>query len=152
MPRYRITEYREVNIVGFSASGTSTIYAKDLSEAQRLATCTNMPKGKWRTAQRNNHSAYIKGSLDKKSGNKSIIVPIPNRPENKNIEDSFTKNIAENNIITNETYKLIQKGLVIRISPYHTGGFILFDAKKQQYLPDHTIMEEHNNPAIFKFL
>ena len=73
MPRYKITEYREVNHHGLSASATSRIHAKDLADAQLYATCINRPKGKW---QYLNNGVHMIGSV--KDGNVSIIEELEN--------------------------------------------------------------------------
>ena len=53
MPRYRITEYRGVNLVGLSASATSTIYAENIENARLTATCINHPQRQMARAQWN---------------------------------------------------------------------------------------------------
>lgn len=73
MPRYKITEYRGVNVVGLSASATSTVNRKDLADAKLYATCINRPKGKW---QYLNNGIHMIGSV--KDGNVSIIEELEN--------------------------------------------------------------------------
>ena len=73
MPRYKITEYRGVNLVGLSASTTSTIYAKNLQNAQLTATCINKPKGQWKDL---NNGIHIIGNIE--DGNVSIIEELEN--------------------------------------------------------------------------
>ena len=70
MPRYQITEYRGVNLVGLSASATSTIYAKNIEEARLSATCINKPKGEWEVY----NGIHIIGDVE--DGNVSIIQPL----------------------------------------------------------------------------
>ena len=71
MPRYKIIEYRGVNIVGLAASGTSTIYATDIEDARLSAQCTNYPKGQM---GQSDEGIHIKGDVD--DGNVSIVIPI----------------------------------------------------------------------------
>lgn len=133
MPKYRITEYRGVNLVGFAASSTSTIYAKDIFDARLIATCINTPKGEWQY----DNGRHIIGSL--KEGNMSIVIQIANRPEYKEIKDKSTRIYLENNIIDDKTFKhifnQIQKGYVIRPSPYYRSQIALYHPEKGCYLP-----------------
>ena len=70
MPRYKIIEYRGVDMIGLAASSTSTIYADDIEGAHLSAQCTNHPKGKWKVYE----GIHIKGDVE--DGNVSIVIPI----------------------------------------------------------------------------
>ena len=70
MPRYKIFEYRGVDIIGLAASSKSTIYATDIEDARLSAECTNYPKGEWQVYE----GIHIKGDVE--DGNVSIIIPI----------------------------------------------------------------------------
>ena len=72
MPRYRITEYRGVNLVGLSASATSTISAENIENARLTATCINQPKGKWQE----HNGIHMIGDVE--DGNVSIIEELEN--------------------------------------------------------------------------
>lgn len=70
MPRYKIFEYRGVDIIGLAASSKSTIYATDIEDARLSAECTNYPKGEWEIYE----GIHIKGDVE--DGNVSIVIPI----------------------------------------------------------------------------
>ena len=70
MPQYQITVFRGVNLVGLTASSTSTIYAEDIYDAQLTAQCSNQPKGEWNII----NGVHIKGEVE--DGNVSIVIPL----------------------------------------------------------------------------
>ena len=76
MPRYRITEYRGLNLVGKTASGTSVIHAKGIGTARLAATCFNTPKGEWRIQ----NGKHYKGTQFQ--GNMSVVEPLKEGEQN----------------------------------------------------------------------
>jgi len=96
--------------MGFSASGSSIIYAKDLEDAKRIATCTNSPKGEWKFV----NGKYEIGSI---ATNMSTVMPLPS--DFSWIEDKETREYCEKHFINNKALDMIREGKVLR--RYNTG-------------------------------
>lgn len=105
MPRYQITEYRHIHLYGLSASASSIIHAKDISDARIKATLFNNPKGEWKETDGTHY-------IGDKNTNMSIVMPLPH--DFSWIKDKETREYCEKYFVNNKTLNMIREGKVLR--------------------------------------